>query len=511
MLRTAVAPLVASLLACAEPVPSRAVTVTVDGSAAVAEISDRFLSFAVDAAQAAGGYFWDADATVGTEGTERVAPYDFTRPRLRRLAAALAPAYLRIGGTAADRLYYDLSAEPVTTPPEGYEEVLTAAIWDGVADFARELDLEIFFTLDAGLGPRDAEKQWTPDNARTLIEYSVAHEVPVAVWELGNEVNAYPLLLGLYLTGADFAADAAIARALIDEVDPTGLLAAPSSAYWPAVGEIREIYADFLEAGGGDSLDLITWHYYPQQSVRCPLATRRAEPGLMLQPENLDEVATWIGELEAARDQYAPQLPIWLGETGNAQCGGEPGVSDAFEGSFWWLDELGQLARAGQPVVIRQTLSGSNYGLIDEATLSPNPDYFASLLWRRLMGTEVLAVAVDDPLLRAYAHCTRASAPGCAAGAVTVLLINLDGDREAEVDLAGLGVGDAEWYQVTAAELSSRKVRLNGDELAVAEDGSPPALEADPHRPSGDHSRVTLASHAYGFAVLPDASAPACR
>ncbi|HEX8950204.1 MAG TPA: glycoside hydrolase, partial [Polyangia bacterium] len=87
----------------------------------------------------------------------------------------------------------------------------------------------------------------------------------------------------------------------------------------------------------------------------------------------------------------------YIDETGNAQCGGAPGISDAFAGSLWWLDELGRLARRGTPVVVRQSLSGADYGLLREPSLDPRPDYFASLLWRRLMGRRVLAVAAAPP------------------------------------------------------------------------------------------------------------------
>ena len=58
--------------------------------------------------------------------TEPVAPYDFSRPRLRRMAAALAPAYLRLGGTEADVLYYDLD-DALTEAPVGYDLRLTGA------------------------------------------------------------------------------------------------------------------------------------------------------------------------------------------------------------------------------------------------------------------------------------------------------------------------------------------------------------------------------------------------
>ena len=105
--------------------------------------------------------------------------------------------------------------------------------------------------------------------------------------------------------------------------------------------------------------------------------------------------------MKALRDQYAPGKPVWIGETGGAQFGGEPGISDAYLGGLWWLDELGLAARSGVEVVVRQTLSGSNYGLIDDKTLVPRPDYWNSWLWKRLMGQEVFAFhLVTNPVRR---------------------------------------------------------------------------------------------------------------
>ena len=54
----------------------------------------------------------------------------------------------------------------------------------------------------------------------------------------------------------------------------------------------------------------------------------------------------------------------------------------------------------------RQTLVGGNYGLLDpHRDYEPNPDFYAALLWRHTMGTEVLSVVLDDnsPSVRAYA------------------------------------------------------------------------------------------------------------
>src|SRR5262249_44712855 len=150
---------------------------------------------------------------------------------------------------------------------------------------------------------------------------------------------------------------------LLRELDPAAKLAGPSSAYWPEMGEAIPFNDALLAAGAGASLDILTWHYYPQQSQRCPIANRRAQPGGLLAPERLDDLGRWLATTADLQRQHLAQKPLWLGETGNAQCGGQPGISDRFEGGFWWLDELGQAARAGQQVVIRQTLSGGNYGL----------------------------------------------------------------------------------------------------------------------------------------------------
>jgi heparanase 1 len=488
------------------PAPSRPVTLAARFDAPVATIDDRYLAVAVDSAEVVGAKFWDP---AGSGVQVPVAPYDLARPKLRKLAEQLAPSYLRIGGSEADKVYYDMSDAPGAAPAP-YVDVLTRAQWDGVNAFATALGFEVLFTINAGPGPRDAQKKWTPDNARVLLDYTHAKSYPVALWELGNEANAFPIVHGLnfVISGAQLAADAKVARALVDASTPGVRLGAPSSAYWPKAGEFIALYPDFMAAGGGDSLDVITWHYYPQQSVRCPIATRRADPELMFDPATLDEVDTWAGQVEQQRDARAPGKPVWLGETGNAQCGGEPGLSDAFVGGFWWLDELAKIARRGEPVLVRQTLSGSDYGLLDEATLTPRPDYWTSVLWRRLVGARVLDIATNppDPMARVYAHCTRAGAPGFAPGAVTFVVINLDRANAAALALDALGATDADVYELSASDLASGDVMLNGNVLRASDDGSLPDLPPRATPPA----KVRFEPATYGFVVARGIAAAAC-
>ena len=492
------------------PASLREVTVAL-GPGWRARVDDRFLSVAVDSSLAVGGHWWSPDGSVEPGlGRQRVEPFDFSSARLRELTRELAPGYLRIGGTEADRIYYDMDERHAAAPPAGYELVLTRAEWDGMASFSRETGLDLFFTLNAGPSARDAEGQWQTANAEHLMQYALSRGDRIAVLELGNEINAYWFGYGprQQPDGATVAADGARLRTLASRYYPEALLVGPGEFYWPRVGSPfasqTNVLEGLLEAGGGAAFDALTWHYYPQQSRRCPLATRRASLSELLDPAFLDEISHWAGDIEAKRDAHAPGLPLWLGETGNAQCGGEPLVSDRFVSSLWWVDELGLTAARGQRVVVRQALVGSDYGLLDQATLEPRPDYFASVLFKRLMGPLALDVERNregDPFIRTYAHCTPHQ-----PGKSTLLAVNLHRTEEAVVRFPQAANANADIYQVTAPDLISSHASLNGAPLQAVP-GRGISLEPRSEPFSGE---LRLPPASYTFAVV-DAGADACR
>lgn len=470
-------------------------TTAIDGSVRLHTVDERMLSFAVDASQVAGTEFWAED---GAEDPEvYIEPYDFDRPALRPLVSALAPALLRVGGTDADHLWYDLSGGPVE-PPEGYRGVIDAPTWESLARFASDTGTELFFTLNAGPSARDEAGVWVGNNAAELMAHAADRGDPVAAWELGNELNAFPLEFGFVLPGEQYGADVAALAALRDIHTPGVPVLGPSVAYWPLSGEISA----YMETGlthAGPHLDVVTWHYYPQQSERCPVQSRLAEPEVMFDPDALAEVEVWAAEVEAHVAALAPGASVWLGETGNAQCGGTAGVSDTWASSFWFLDQLGTVARRGQPVMVRQTLSGSDYGMLDDETLTPRPDYWAALLWRTTMGTGVLGVSSADPMLRVYAHCHPDG-----EGAVSMLAINLDAERTFDVGVSGVSSRNMRVHLLEADELAAQTVRHNGVLLEVDEDGAVPVLEG------AVRTAFEVPARSIGVAVLPDAAAEAC-
>ena len=146
-------------------------------------IDERYLSFCVDLGMIAQPTrFWNPDGSGETVG-ERP-PFDFSRPRLRRLCGALSPAYLRVGGTEADRVYYALEQrgpQPPPPAPAGYGTVVTGRQLIAMGEFAREAGLEISLTLNAGWGsragsaprPDGSAGAWRPDQAVELMRFAL--------------------------------------------------------------------------------------------------------------------------------------------------------------------------------------------------------------------------------------------------------------------------------------------------------------------------------------------------
>jgi hypothetical protein len=196
------------------------------------------------------------------------------------------------------------------------------------------------------------------------------------------------------------------------------------------------------------------------------------------------------------RDRYAPNARIWITETGAAACGGER-WQPTFLDTFRFLDIQARLAKQGLDAIMTHALISGSNGVIDERTFQPNADYWAALLWRRFMGTGVLDAGPIQPGLHIYAHCLRG-----APGGVALLAINLtDARSSVTVDSA------ADLYALTAPELQSRTVLLNGQPLALGPDDALPDI-----RPVAQRGRrITLEPTSLNFIALSQVDNPVCR
>lgn len=243
-----------------------------------------------------------------------------------------------------------------------------------------------------------------------------------------------------------------------------------------SVGETGELAAfgglktaDLLQASPR-GIGAFSYHFYGAVSKRCAGMPRvpQSSPETALTAEWLGRTERDAAFYEALRDKYEPGKPIWLTETGETACGGNPWAS-TFIDSFRYLGQLGRLARRGVQVVMHNTLSASDYALIDEETLTPRPDYWAAVLWAKTMGSTVLDAGVQAPEnTYVYAHCLSGK-----PGGVAILAMNAGRDSGVELNLPAA----SERYTLTAKDLLGGDVDLNGHPLKVGSAGDVPELK----------------------------------
>ena len=180
------------------------------------------------------------------------------------------------------------------------------------------------------------------------------------------------------------------------------------------------------------------------------------------------------------RDEFEPGKPFWLTETADAACGGNPWAYTFLDSSATSTSSAVSPGRTSR-VVMHNTLVASDYGLLDDKTLEPKPNYWAALLWRRLMGTTVLDSGVPiQEGLHVYAHCLRGT-----PGGVALLVIN---NSRGEVSRIALPAA-AERYTLTAQTLKDKRVALNGEKLKLGSGDELPELRGAHAMPGPSNSR----------------------
>src|SRR3954471_6008015 len=116
-------------------------------------------------------------------------PIDLSNARLRKLAAALGPAYVRVSGTWANTTYFSETDRPPAAPPAGFKGVLSRLQWKGVVDFAQAVNAQIVTSFATGVGTRDSAGVWTTGQAARLVDYTREIGGRIAAAEFMNEPN----------------------------------------------------------------------------------------------------------------------------------------------------------------------------------------------------------------------------------------------------------------------------------------------------------------------------------
>jgi hypothetical protein len=176
----------------------------------VGTVDERYQSYNVEMLEVTGGRFWrpygpeleaalkqpaptpaassgDTPSGMNPASYEYRPPLDLTNARLRKLAAALAPAYVRVSGTWANTTYFAETEQAPKEPPPGFGGVLTQQQWRGVIDFSKAADAGIVTSFATGVGTRNSGGVWTPGHAKRWLDFTRAAGGRIAAAEWMNE------------------------------------------------------------------------------------------------------------------------------------------------------------------------------------------------------------------------------------------------------------------------------------------------------------------------------------
>ena len=493
------------------------------GLKALREMNPMLMSYNVEFAEVTGGTFWKAYTPGQIAGTEEFyveptkegiaamyrdlmqvyPPIDLYNEKCRKLAKEFGPVWVRVSGTWATKTYYDFDGTTNGTVPEGYLNVLTKEQWIGVLDFVKAIGAKLMVSVANCPGLHSADEPWTPVEAEKLFALSKEYGVPIEAAEFANEPNmmedtGFPK----GYTPADYRRDQDLFFGWLKENYPECLAVGPSTvggdeAKLGKSGGVENIAmktcgCDDLLSGTKVPLDVFSYHYYNGVSER--LASVVPAMHWLASEANSEEyldVAVDSARVYAKyRDKYVPGGEMWVTESGDAGGGGDTWASTYLD-VIRTLNELGGFSVVTNGVIFHNTLASSDYGFLAREVFDPRPNYFAVLLWNRLMGTTVYDA--EEPVrmgAHVYAHSRKDGKDG-----VAYLVINNDLEQTTEITLPG----EADVYMLAGegGNMRASVMTLNGTPLKLGEGNEVPAM--DPVKADGT---LTVAPGSCAFIVL---------
>ena len=228
-------------------------------------------------------------------------------------------------------------------------------------------------------------------------------------------------------------------------------------------------------------MDVYSYHYYNGISERLAgMMPTGHWPAEMAHTDAYLAVAPGICYNNlSARDRYVPGAEMWVTESGDAGGGGNTWASTYLD-VLRTLNELGSFCTLTNGVIFHNTLASSDYGFLQHGSFDPRPNYFAALLWTRLMGDT--CYKADNPGkegAHVYAHSRKDGKEG-----YCYLVINNSMTEETTVSLPK----DAELYVLTGESgMRSKVMCLDCLPLVLGEGNALPSLEGT-KVPAGDYA-----------------------
>nr|XP_042113643.1 heparanase [Peromyscus maniculatus bairdii] len=391
-------------------------------------------------------------------------------PRLRTLARGLSPAYLRFGGTKTDFLIFDPKKEPTLEERSYWQSQVNHDVCRSEpvsADVMRRLQVEWPF-LELLLLKEQYQREYKNSTySRSSVDmlYSFA------------KCSGLDLIFGLnaLLRTPDLQWNSSNAQLLLDYCASKGYnisweLGNEPNSFWKKA----HIFIDGLQLGE----DFVALHKLLQKS-----AFKNAK---LYGPD--------IGQ---PRGKTVKLLRSFL------KTGGE--VIDAVTWHHYYLN--------GRVATKEDFLSSDVLDTFIFSVRKILKDYWLSLLFKKLVGPQVLMVQVKGPdrsKLRAYLHCTNTHHPRYREGDLTLYALNLHNvtkHLKLPYKLFNKPVDKYLLRPFGPDGLLSKSVQLNGETLKMVDDQTLPALTEKPLRPG---TSLGMPAFSYGFFVIRNAKIAAC-
>ena len=467
---------------------------------ALRTVNPRMMSYNVEMTEVTGGTFWKAYTPEQIAGTEKFPPIkgfhemaglmqwydpiDTTNPRLIKLAKELGPAWMRVSGTWATKTYYDFDGKGL--PAEGWQNCMTKDQWVRIVKFADDIGAKILISVANCEGLHHADEPWNPSQAKLIFNLSKELGHPIDAVEFTNEPNMMEITgFPAGYTAEHFRRDQDLFHKWVRENHPGTLIVGPCTTDSEAI----KMGPDEAKGGAGiadavgtcattaelmdgctEKLDVFSYHYYNGISERLESVMPDAhwQADQTLSEAYLAMAGRCARVFAPYRDKYVPGGEMWVTESGDAGGGGNTWGSTYMD-VFRTLNELGEFASVTDGVIFHNTLASSDYGFLKHGTFVPRPNYFAVLLWQRLMGNTVYNSGIEIAEgAHVFCHSRKDGKDGC-----VYLVINNSKTDVTTVELPK----DATVYTLAGRDgLRSTVMTLNGRDLVLGENDELPEL-----------------------------------
>ena len=206
---------------------------------------------------------------------------DLSNPRLRKLAAELGPAYLRVSGTWANSVYFANSENSPDKAPAGFSGVLTRKEWKGVIDFVHAVNGELVTSFATSVGTRNEQGMWTPKEADTWLAYTKSVGGRISAAEFMNEPT-YAVMGGAPkgYRAADYDRDVSVFGSWLKQNSPDTVFLGPGSVgegpFAIAMGGM--LHSDDLLRTTGPAFDTFSYHLYAARRNDAQVWATTAKP-----------------------------------------------------------------------------------------------------------------------------------------------------------------------------------------------------------------------------------------